>query len=1589
VNDLSPAELVGPVLDLNKWTHVTAIYDRPANMLKLYFNGALVASRSVSGTISWYTSAGVSISDSTYPYFGMIDEVTFSAGAIPPSAINTTATAVATISPLPTHTATSTPSPAVSNTPSLTPTSSLTPTITPTLNPSSDPRWGTGYDGSLSINSGATYNINTQNSNGRSCADGGDAVAYSVTTLGSTAAVLSATPSSGCLNPGDEILLINLQGVQITSTNTGNYEFLKVASINGNTVVFTAPKVKYYGDATFSDANIGMGSGQQKVMLMRVPNYNNVTVDGTLTGSGWNGSTYGLMVFRAAGMLYGNGTIQMNSKGYRGGDGNAESYNGYSGTGGGKQGGAAIACNNGMGGGGGYALNGTATGNKAGAGGFPYGTANLSALLPGSGGGQAGTVRGQNENPDQPGAPGMPGGGIVYIIGKTIDFTGTVSSLGGSGSDRGGSGSGGAIRVEGHTIAISNLNVSGGSTYDGLCWNHTSIGSVGRIAVYYDSSVNISTSVPFASTYQFGLQPTLTPTPTSVVPGPASSYGDGADGDLTIDAGTTFNISAQNKPGRVCNTGGDGVSYSVTSLSDSYAKLSTSPTDQCLRPGDEILLFNLQGSTNNYSNAGNYEFLTVGGVVGDTVYFAQPKTKFYGTNSSDDVLTGQTVSIFRVPNYNNVTIDGTLTTNNMLVFRVKGQLTGSSTGIIHASGVGYRGGVCDVVSGEGINGYGGFGGGLQGGTSSTTHKLGSGGGHATQGGAGQGGSPGGGSAYGEATLTKMYYGAGGGPGGARNSLNNGRIPGSPGGNGGGIIFILANDITFGGVISANGVNGGHDGGAGGAGGSVRIEGDTIALNSVTANGGSNGANGHIAVYYENTFSGTFGTPGYLQKQDTADTLFNADFETATLSQWTSNLNDSGDLSASDSADYWGLYGMSAVLDDNNAIYVQDDTPNNETQYRARFYLNPNNVTMAAGDILDVFTGRNAAGTDVVRIQLQKNGSTYQIRTGLLNDAGSWSDTNWYDISNNWTAIEIHYQAFAYSGSLTLWLDDVQKQSLTFIDNDTRALTDVRLGAQGIDTNTNGTLYFDDFESRRFSYIGTLPDPGVDDPTATNAPGWMASTYAYSATIPHAVTSVAIENGGTNTYTYDSNGNMTCRIENGVTYTHTYNAENRASSIAKRSGDCTTGTILESWSFAYDGDGVRVLTAHFTGTQGTPDSTTSYFMGGQYELKDGAVKKYYSIAGMMVAVNDGTELQYLLTDHLGSVVATTNASGTLTSQQRYLPFGGARSIPNSPIIGTDFGYTGQRLLDSGMGGIMDYKARFYSPYLNRFLQPDSIIPNPANPQNWNRYSYVYNRPLNFNDPSGHDADYFCSSSSDTSGRCTRYVQDQAILGSRGRSSGGGDPDVPLTTYPDSCGLVGWEGYCRTGDQMEDLYDLYQETDGWWNNYGQNSFSPVDFLALMTYYELQGMTDSSYAVDLAWQIMARKMLWLCQHIGSSCNGDVIPTNAIFNYVATRESAGDRYTAFFINGEKLRAYNEYNYSFAVARYIAGRAVFDPNSANASLGALPDWGNASMFSLTAQQELKAAQTGWCQTCVLYVYSGSDPAYFMTSEQVNYFHGR
>ncbi len=209
------------------------------------------------------------------------------------------------------------------------------------------------------------------------------------------------------------------------------------------------------------------------------------------------------------------------------------------------------------------------------------------------------------------------------------------------------------------------------------------------------------------------------------------------------------------------------------------------------------------------------------------------------------------------------------------------------------------------------------------------------------------------------------------------------------------------------------------------------------------------------------------------------------------------------------------------------------------------------------------------------------------------------------------------------------------------------------------------------------------------------------------------------------------------MEGGETFLQAYNAENRLSGVLQVTGDCDTlGDTLKAWQFTYDGDGAKVK-QEYTDSYGT--LTTYYYAGGSYEVQsDGSTeitRQYYALAGVSAGMREGSSFSWFLTDHLGSVVGVTDADAILVSQTRYTPFGEIRSDVGM-VTETDYGYTFQRNVSSM--GLMDYKARYYSPLLGRFTQPDTLIPGLASPQMWNRYSYVNNNPIDYTDPDGHKA-----------------------------------------------------------------------------------------------------------------------------------------------------------------------------------------------------------------------------------------------------------
>jgi len=372
---------------------------------------------------------------------------------------------------------------------------------------------GTGGDGAITISSDT--NINTANSIlGRSCADGGDAVNYSVESLTSITADLESAPSTGCLTAGDEVLLINLRGANAAYGNVGNYETLKIKNIASDVVTFTTSKTKYYGDGATDDTNIGLGTTNQAVMLQRVPNYTNVSVTTANTdftpdewiaptGAANNGAGEGgVMFFRATGAvsIATSTTINANAKGFIGGasarnggeafcgaggtsgaDGagggggpaDAAGGNGFCGGGGGGgedngAGGSGSATAGGAGGGGGRAK---ATNTAGAGGGGGYGTAGT-----GGAGSNAGTDGGTNQSGGggaaNASAGGGGGGGGTYGDSSLVDlFFGVGGASGGANPDTddpdsGGDG-GGIVYIAANTITVSgtlNSTGNGGGT---------------------------------------------------------------------------------------------------------------------------------------------------------------------------------------------------------------------------------------------------------------------------------------------------------------------------------------------------------------------------------------------------------------------------------------------------------------------------------------------------------------------------------------------------------------------------------------------------------------------------------------------------------------------------------------------------------------------------------------------------------------------------------------------------------------------------------------------------------------------------------------------------------------------------------------------------------------------------------------------------------------------------------------------------------------------------------------------------------------------------------------------------------------------
>lgn len=349
----------------------------------------------------------------------------------------------------------------------------------------------------------ADLDLSATSSSARLCQQGGDSATYRVEAFLNGALVLTDSPESECLLPGDEVLLMKLQGAG-DADQVGQHELLRVQAISGARLQLVSAPLLTYGEGDVDSWESGDGI----VVIQRVPSFARVTVrsGARLTARSWEAGGSGILALRVLGDLRVDGRISMNGAGFRGGGerpdvlqdglqgesivgpGVASTEPNAGGGGGGLGDQTLMGCvqDGNAGGGGGHISPGQdATvkdlcgGEGRGRGGEAY--AALGRLFLGSGGGSGGVDNVRVDNP--PGAPGGNGGGLIWILAQSITGSGSIEARGAEGvgdeadlecvgggsqtdcydhSGPGGGGAGGSIRLTTNQFSGTSLEVNGG-----------------------------------------------------------------------------------------------------------------------------------------------------------------------------------------------------------------------------------------------------------------------------------------------------------------------------------------------------------------------------------------------------------------------------------------------------------------------------------------------------------------------------------------------------------------------------------------------------------------------------------------------------------------------------------------------------------------------------------------------------------------------------------------------------------------------------------------------------------------------------------------------------------------------------------------------------------------------------------------------------------------------------------------------------------------------------------------------------------------------------------------------------------------------
>lgn len=186
---------------------------------------------------------------------------------------------------------------------------------------------------------------------------------------------------------------------------------------------------------------------------------------------------------------------------------------------------------------------------------------------------------------------------------------------------------------------------------------------------------------------------------------------------------------------------------------------------------------------------------------------------------------------------------------------------------------------------------------------------------------------------------------------------------------------------------------------------------------------------------------------------------------------------SSDIAVTESARFEGQYGLQITLSEGQAACLTDESPDQETRVRVRFYLKLDLLQLESGDILDLWVGRDAADFPHLILGVERASQVLGLVAWVVQDDGGYLEfplNSGQELSSGWCHVEMDWRSGDGDGRLQCWLDGDLVLDEGELTNGLSTVDRVDWGVTSeLSPASEGDLFLDAYEIRRAGEIGPI------------------------------------------------------------------------------------------------------------------------------------------------------------------------------------------------------------------------------------------------------------------------------------------------------------------------------------------------------------------------------------------------------------------------------------------------------------------------------------------------------------------------------------